>query len=89
MTRLELRQMMREEWRQAVAPLLDELAAIQAFAGVFSHREVARRFGVTHATVRDEWIKQKGLPAAKQGHNYYIKREDLEQWLTGERREAA
>lgn len=51
---------------------------------VLTHREVAADYlngEVTPETVI-RYVKEEGLPATKKGRAWYVKKDDLEAWLT-------
>lgn len=79
----ELRQIVRVAVEEATGPLREELDRLRLSRQVMNHREWADVVGVSEKTVR-RWIEE-GLPASKRARVWWIKREDIDQWLTMER----
>ncbi len=76
-----IRRIVREEVRAALADSMQQTAAPQHESDYLSIDEAAKIARLHHSTIR-EWIKDRSLKAFRAGRVYRIRRADLDERLT-------
>ncbi|MFT9004940.1 MAG: excisionase family DNA-binding protein [Liquorilactobacillus hordei] len=77
----ELEQMIKEDVRESLANLLDEIKAGNAYPEYMSVEQTAKYVNVSRSTI-DKWIKHRGLPTINVGGTTRIKRIELDEYLS-------